>query len=452
MANLPDSPSFDDVYQLEQTDTVDAGENGDGIANAQARNLANRTRYLKDAHDMLADSLKPVATSGSYNDLSDKPTLGSAATADASDFATAAQGTLATNALPASEKGAVNGVASLDAAGKVPESQLPPVTSVSLYEVANEAALFALTATKGDIARRQDSGLTYMHRGTGFGDIRDWLKLSPDLPTLGSAATADASDFATAAQGTLATNALPASEKGAVNGVASLDATGKVPAAQLPDFDASGKQDVLDALSLAFVNKGAGNTKVLREDGVWIDPPSGGGGGGISEAPQDGKTYGRKDATWAEVVSGEVKTDIAAMAGAWDMLPLTAFSLGTKGVRTGKLHNAVALPDSSSYTDYGWIVDSYNQSGRNFIAPISYKIEVVAVGDHVPLQPGVDTYNFFNLEFLCLFNVSTPEFATVNIQGMYGEGSGLPETPMVMINKAKIIQQATEYNYYTPTP
>lgn len=39
--------------------------------------------------------LAPVATSGSYGDLTDTPILGTAAEADAGDFATAAQGALA---------------------------------------------------------------------------------------------------------------------------------------------------------------------------------------------------------------------------------------------------------------------------------------------------------------------------------------------------------------------
>ncbi|MCL2889784.1 MAG: hypothetical protein FWF34_00800, partial [Alphaproteobacteria bacterium] len=43
--------------------------------------------------------LAPVATSGSYNDLSGRPTLGTAAAANASDFATAAQGVKADNAV-----------------------------------------------------------------------------------------------------------------------------------------------------------------------------------------------------------------------------------------------------------------------------------------------------------------------------------------------------------------
>ena len=47
-------------------------------------------------------TLATVATSGSYTDLSSKPTLGTAAATDATDYATAAQGTTADSALQAS--------------------------------------------------------------------------------------------------------------------------------------------------------------------------------------------------------------------------------------------------------------------------------------------------------------------------------------------------------------
>lgn len=58
------------------------------------------TMAAESANDYTkTSSLSSVATSGSYNDLIDKPTLGTAAAADTSDFATAAQGALADTAL-----------------------------------------------------------------------------------------------------------------------------------------------------------------------------------------------------------------------------------------------------------------------------------------------------------------------------------------------------------------
>ena len=54
MSNLPESPEWvDGIYQLEQSDPVLGGPGG--IANRQAEQLANRTAYLKQAVDTLAE-------------------------------------------------------------------------------------------------------------------------------------------------------------------------------------------------------------------------------------------------------------------------------------------------------------------------------------------------------------------------------------------------------------
>lgn len=68
--------------------------------------------------------------------------------------------------------------------------------------------------------------------------------------------------------------------------------------------DLSGKQDTLSADSLGLINKTAGSSKYLREDGTWQTVSSGGGGSGeVEEAPIDGKQYARKNAAWEEVVA-----------------------------------------------------------------------------------------------------------------------------------------------------
>lgn len=52
MASLPESSQWDaGVYQLETTDDVIGGTNG--VSNAPAKNLANRTKWLKDRIDFL---------------------------------------------------------------------------------------------------------------------------------------------------------------------------------------------------------------------------------------------------------------------------------------------------------------------------------------------------------------------------------------------------------------
>lgn len=50
MGNLEESATWEaGIYQLERTDRVDAGIDGGGVANRQAKQLANRTKYLRAA-------------------------------------------------------------------------------------------------------------------------------------------------------------------------------------------------------------------------------------------------------------------------------------------------------------------------------------------------------------------------------------------------------------------
>lgn len=48
MATLTETPTYTaGIYQLEKVDAVDAGTSGSGLANKQAKDLANRTAWLK---------------------------------------------------------------------------------------------------------------------------------------------------------------------------------------------------------------------------------------------------------------------------------------------------------------------------------------------------------------------------------------------------------------------
>lgn len=104
-----------------------------------------------------------------------------------------------------SEKGQPNGVATLGADGKVPQSQLPidaiQHNSLSDRGVANAHPISAIT------------------------------DLQTELDTLGDGVLDNASDIA---------DKIDSSEKGVANGVAELDGSGKVPASQIPAFVESG--------------------------------------------------------------------------------------------------------------------------------------------------------------------------------------------------------------------
>lgn len=61
MANLPESSTFDaGVYQIETSDPVIGGPSG--VSNAPMKNLANRTKYLKDHVDALESTRAPLAS------------------------------------------------------------------------------------------------------------------------------------------------------------------------------------------------------------------------------------------------------------------------------------------------------------------------------------------------------------------------------------------------------
>ena len=76
-----------------------------------------------------------------------------------------------------STKGVANGVASLDASGFVPTSQLPPLAKVTVSAVANQAARLALTAEAGDIAIQADSGQSYVLSASPASTDSNWKAL-----------------------------------------------------------------------------------------------------------------------------------------------------------------------------------------------------------------------------------------------------------------------------------
>ena len=79
--------------------------------------------------------------------------------------------------LSTSLKGAVNGLAELDAAGKIPSAQLPAIAISETSVVASEAAMLALTAQKGDVAVRTDLNKSFILAGTDPTVLGDWQEL-----------------------------------------------------------------------------------------------------------------------------------------------------------------------------------------------------------------------------------------------------------------------------------
>lgn len=74
-------------------------------------------------------------------------------------------------------KGQVNGYASLDAGGKVPQAQIPAVAITNTFVVNSEAEMLALVCQTGDVAIRSDSNNTYILQSEPASTLSNWKAL-----------------------------------------------------------------------------------------------------------------------------------------------------------------------------------------------------------------------------------------------------------------------------------
>ena len=77
----------------------------------------------------------------------------------------------------ATQKAQPNGLATLDANGKVPTSQLSAVSANDTFVVASQVAMLALSATQGDLAVRTDESKTYILSDTDPTVLGNWVEL-----------------------------------------------------------------------------------------------------------------------------------------------------------------------------------------------------------------------------------------------------------------------------------
>ena len=141
--------------------------------------------------------------------------------------------------IPLSQKAAANGVATLDANGLVPSTQLPSYVD-DVLSYANLAG-FPATGETGKIYVAEDNGKIYRWSN---GDPGSYINISSSVGTadeaikLATARNINGVAFDGTADITInaedSTPRIPTSEKGAASGVATLDANTKVPVAQLP--------------------------------------------------------------------------------------------------------------------------------------------------------------------------------------------------------------------------
>lgn len=226
------------------------------IAVERGRAEAAEQSKLAKAND-LSDLASPAAARTNLG-------LGTAATHAATDFdaagaaaaaqqnaeaasdvlgaAAAAKAAAEAASVPLTQKGAANGVATLDGSGLLPSAQLPPLALTDPHVVHSEAEQLALPAHEGTFAIRTDTDETFAHNGGVSKTMADWTAIvTPgDVQSVnghtGTVALtyadvgADKAGLAAAAQAA----SVPVAQKGAAGGVAELDGAGKLPLAELP--------------------------------------------------------------------------------------------------------------------------------------------------------------------------------------------------------------------------
>lgn len=152
------------------------------ITNQQLFIYENGKRKIKNssATELLLQSFGlangfEATTDGSGNlTINSKQIKGVAAGSEAGDMVEFSQfNTGLAGKLDTTLKGAVNGLAELDAAGKIPSAQIPALAINSTTVVADETARFALAGSiqEGDVAIQTDVSKSFILNGTGNGSV-----------------------------------------------------------------------------------------------------------------------------------------------------------------------------------------------------------------------------------------------------------------------------------------
>lgn len=105
-------------------------------------------------------------------------------TSDANKPVSTAQQTALNLKIDLTQKGAINGVATLDASGLIPSAQIPPIAITDTFVVASQAAQVALTAEVGDVAVRTDLNKSYILRVSPASSFANWQELLTPTDTV----------------------------------------------------------------------------------------------------------------------------------------------------------------------------------------------------------------------------------------------------------------------------
>ena len=148
------------------------------IPNAQVNSDWNAVSGI--AQILNKPTLATVATSGSYNDLSSKPSLGTIASQNSNSISITGgsiSGTTISGYISTTQKGAANGVATLDSGGQIPIGQIPPLGDLNYQgtwnAASNSPALTSNIGTKGYYYVVNFAGNTDLNGITDW-QVNDW--------------------------------------------------------------------------------------------------------------------------------------------------------------------------------------------------------------------------------------------------------------------------------------
>lgn len=189
--------------------------------------------------------------------------------------------------LDASKLGIANGVASLNASGIIPSSQLPPVSISSTSVVSSDVDMLALSsATVGSIAIRTDLNKNYILTALSASTLENWVELlTPAAPVQtvnGYTGSVNLSKYdidlgtvdntsdlnkpiSTKTQAALDLK-LDASKVGTASGVASLNALGKIPTDQIPSISFSSVKVLATEAEMLALSSAVVGSVVIRTD------------------------------------------------------------------------------------------------------------------------------------------------------------------------------------------
>jgi len=196
----------------------------------------------------------------------------------------------ATDARITLQKGVVSGIATLDIGGKVPSSQLPALNINNVSVVADIPARDVLTPTTGDVCKVTSNSTTYIWDGSAWIEMTDSSAVtsvngSTGVVTLTTTNITEGTNlYYTDVRG----DARITLQKAQLNGIATLDGSGKIPSGQLPSIQVTNVSVVADITTrdaltplegdvAKVLDKGDGSPETYIYDGtLWLILQDGG--------------------------------------------------------------------------------------------------------------------------------------------------------------------------------